>query len=92
MGGSLNLNYDYYWYVLIALLIMSTWWQYDCDFIHFSPRPPLPHLSFADDEEGVSCGALPDDVITFTVVSLSEREIERGRKRAREMRKGIGRG
>lgn len=34
----------------------------------------LPHLSFADDEERVSCGALTDNVIRVAIMSLKGRE------------------
>lgn len=34
----------------------------------------MSYLSFADDEEGVSSGSLPDDVFSCFIVSLSTKD------------------
>lgn len=44
----------------------------DEDYIEVAASRGCPHLSFADNEEGVSSGSLSDDVLSSFVVRLEE--------------------
>lgn len=46
----------------------------DEDYIEVAASRGCPHLSFADNEEGVSSGSLSDDVLSSCIVRLAEKK------------------